>query len=706
MLLTLAAYSPILRNGFIWDDDQYLTENFYVRSPAGLADIWRINWDASTRRLVTATPQYYPLVFSGFWLEHRLWGLSPLGYHAVNVALHALSSLLLWRLLGRIGIPCAWLIAAVFAVHPVHVESVAWITERKNTLSGVFFFAALLAFARFLDSRRLAWYALVWFCFAAALLSKTVAAMMPVAAALIVLARPADARRVAVWLALAPLVAVGAVAGLMTAQLEVAHVGAAGAEWSHTLLDRALYVAPRAFLFYLGKIAWPEPLLFIYPRWEPNAETGLVWLGGAILLLLVAGGLALMRRPAPLWLLLYSAATLFPALGFLNVYPHRFSWVADHFQYLGSVGFIVLLILTGRGALAWLPARAQQLSGTLVSAAIVLLLAAGTFRRVPAYRDAQTLWEDTLRRNGEAWVAMLNLGQISGRAGRGGEAVSYFQRAMQYPAARTDALGQWGNLLLNERRFAEALARFDAAIGIDPHDATLHVNRALALHLTTHHDEAAAAAERAIELNPARSGAWQVLGLIRLAQNRPADAATAFERALALGRRVPLTWVRYADALAQAGRWQPALAAYDRARALEADRVDAWIGALEARTELNDELAAAALTGAAPQSVAEDLRFAAAHARLLATAASPEVFDAAQAQQRVEGLLLRHPGEPLLLEALALALANLGEIPRARAALRTGLTEARARGDSRTEARLLALRVAFREGRTGRRGGG
>ncbi len=705
MLLTLAAYAPILRNGFIWDDDQYLTENFYVRSPAGLADIWQITWDAPTRRFVTATPQYYPLVFSGFWLEHRLWGLNPVGYHAVNVSLHALSALLLWRLALRVGLPCAWLVAAVFAVHPVHVESVAWITERKNTLSGVFFFAALLSFARFLEARRLAWYALVWLCFVAALLSKTVAAMMPVAAALLMLARPADARRVGVWLALAPLVAVGAAAGLMTAQLEVAHVGAAGSEWSHSLLERALYVAPRAFLFYFGKIAWPEPLLFIYPRWEPGAETGLVWLGGAILLLLVAGGLALTRRTAPLWLLLYGAATLFPALGFLNVYPHRFSWVADHFQYLGSAGFIVLLILTGRGALAWLPARAQRVSGVLVSTAIVLLLAAGTFRRVPAYRDAQTLWEDTLQRNGDAWVAMLNLGQISGRAGRGGEAVSYFQRAMQYPAAGTDALGQWGNLLLNERRFAEALERFDAAIAIDPQDATLHVNRALALHLAASHEEAAAAAEHALELNPARSGAWQVLGLIRLAQNRAADAAAAFERALALGRRVPLTWVRYADALAQAGRWQPALAAYDRARALEPGRVDAWIGALESRTELNDEPAAAALVGAAPQSVAEDLRFAAAHARLLATAASAEVFDAAQAQQRIEGLLLQHPGEPLLLEALALALANIGEIPRARAALRTGLTEARARGDTRTEARLLALRVAFREGRTGRRGG-
>ena len=134
------AYLPVLKTGFIWDDDDYVTANWTLHNLNGLKHIW---FDT------TATPQYYPLVYTTFWLEYHPWKLNPLGYHVVNVLLHALGAILLWRVLKRLELPGAWLAAAIFALHPVNVESVAWITERKNVLSAVFFFAAAWAYLRF-----------------------------------------------------------------------------------------------------------------------------------------------------------------------------------------------------------------------------------------------------------------------------------------------------------------------------------------------------------------------------------------------------------------------------------------------------------------------------------------------------------------------------------------------------------------------------
>ena len=174
---TVLAYLPALWAGYIWDDDDYLTENRLVQAADGLPRLWEIRRDPAGH-FRPNTPQYYPLVFTTYWLEHRLWGLHPAGYHVVNVLLHAASALLLWRIGARLRIPAAGLIAAVFALHPLHVESVAWVTERKNVLSGVFFFLALLAFLNFADGRGWRWYAATLGLFTAALLSKTVTAML------------------------------------------------------------------------------------------------------------------------------------------------------------------------------------------------------------------------------------------------------------------------------------------------------------------------------------------------------------------------------------------------------------------------------------------------------------------------------------------------------------------------------------------------
>lgn len=333
------AYQPVLRGGFIWDDDDYVTNNWTLHDFNGLKHIW---FDTQ------ATPQYYPLVHTTFWLEYHAWKLNPVGYHVVNVLLHALGSILLWRVLKRLELPGAWLAAAVFALHPVNVESVAWITERKNVLSAVFFFAAAWAYLRFAGEsegkkRRWSWWLAALCLFVCALLSKTVACSLP---AVLLLVRWWKKKRLQAGdvLPMVPFFIAGLWLGLQTARLEEHHVGASGAEWSFSLGERCL-IAGRALWFYAGKLVWPVKLTFVYPRWQMDAGIWWQWLFPAAALAIVATLWFARKRigRGPLVAVLVFAGALFPALGFVNVYPMRFSFVADHFQYLASIGIIVLV---------------------------------------------------------------------------------------------------------------------------------------------------------------------------------------------------------------------------------------------------------------------------------------------------------------------------------------------------------------------------
>jgi hypothetical protein len=257
--LALITYLPSLGNGFIWDDDAYVQHNPTLRSASGLWQIWTEP---------TSTPQYYPLVYTTFWVEHHLWGDRPLGYHVDNMLLHAIGAVLLWRLLKRLKIPMPWLAAAIFAVHPINVESVAWITERKNVLSGVFYFLAFGAYLGAIESTTLnrRRYAVALVFFLLALFSKTVTATFLAAVLLVLWWRRGKITRKEI-VPLLPFFIVGIALGSVTGYLERTHIGAHGVEWSSlTPLDRLL-IATRAVWFYAGKLALPIKLTFIYPRW-------------------------------------------------------------------------------------------------------------------------------------------------------------------------------------------------------------------------------------------------------------------------------------------------------------------------------------------------------------------------------------------------------------------------------------------------------
>jgi len=511
LLLTLlvVAYLPALHGGYIWDDDDYVTRNETLRTAQGLGRIW---FEPS------ASPQYYPLVFTSFWIEQRLFGSSPFPSHLINLLLHALSAWLLYRLLRRLelpgGAPGAVLAASLFAFHPVHVESVAWITERKNVLSLLFYLAALSAYAPAItqssDALSMRRRGLAFAFFLLALLSKTVTATLPAAILLLIYwKRGAISRR-----DITPLIvffALGIGFGLTTAWLEKHHVGAQGADWSLTLVER-LCLAARIALFYAGKLLWPHPLAFIYPRWDATGVAPLALFFP--LLLLGAIALLWLRRDrfgrGPLVAVLFFVGTLLPALGLIDVFPMRYSWVADHFQYHASIG---LLALAG-GGLALALSSLRPIPRAALLALPVLACAAGTALRTPAYRDLRTLWTDTLAKNPDAWMAHHNLGMVEFDAGRVREAIERYRAALAIREDLPNTHYNLGSALARAGHPDLALVHLERAHALDPKLRGVGTNLGNVLQKLGRREEAIAHYRAALETDPDAVSARQNLAFV------------------------------------------------------------------------------------------------------------------------------------------------------------------------------------------------
>lgn len=474
VLATLVTYAPAMQAGFIWDDDHYVTENPHLARLEGLGRIWTE---------LRATPQYYPMVFTSFWLEHKLWGLEPAGFHVVNILLHAGCGLLLWLVLERLAFPWALPAALLFLLHPVHVESVAWVTERKNVLSGVFYMASALVMVRFLglessDERpRWDWrsYGTGLLLFVAALLSKSVTCSLPAALLLVIWWKKGRITRHEVAL-LTPFFALGLCSGLLTAWLERSHVGAEGAEWGYSFVERCL-IAGRVVIFYVTKLLWPRDLMFNYPRWDIDAGDFSQCFYPLGVLAVVGGAWAGRRRwgRGPLVGLLYFIGTLFPALGFFDVYPFRFSFVADHFQYLASIG--ILTILAGCAGRLWsLPARQAKSAVFACGVLVLVLLGWRSHQQTLVYRDVETLWRHTIAMNPDSWLAHNNLANLLARTGRLEESLHHHREALR---ARPDPEVSHNNLadtLAKHGRTEEAEHHFREALRINPDYALAHLN--------------------------------------------------------------------------------------------------------------------------------------------------------------------------------------------------------------------------------------
>jgi tetratricopeptide (TPR) repeat protein len=591
--VVFACYWPALQGRILWDDPAHITSE-ELQSWSGLARIW---FDLG------ATQQYYPVLHSAFWVEHRLWGDSMLGYHLVNVLLHAACCCLLAVVLRRLcsgGRPgplasaqpdtqapkrgatskdpdrqtprvaekaaqsdrqarrpaatsvqddgrgtatvgfggFAWVAALLFAVHPVCVESVAWISEQKNTLSLLFYLLAALAYLEFAARRRWQSYPLATVLFLLALGTKSVTATLPAALLVVLWWRNGRLSWRRDGLPLLPWFAAGISSGLFTAWVERHYVGAEGASFDLTLVDRVL-LAARNLWFYLGKLVWPADLTFFYRRWDVAREAP-HWLGWLLAALAVTTALVWFQRrsrgPLAAWLLF--AGSLFPALGFFNVYPFIFSYVADHFQYLACAMFVS----AAAGGLAWIAAR--PLPGARVGAGVasgVLVLALGVLSRQQSrlYRDMETLFRHTIATVPQSWMAHHNLGLAIAASGDGrrAEAIAEFRKAIALNprfAGSHFALGR--ELAKEPATRTEAIAEFERALALEPHHP--EANHALGVELAKEPgrlEEAIAHCKEAVRGRP-RNADFH-LSLARILAKEPAhlpEAMAQFAEALHL----------------------------------------------------------------------------------------------------------------------------------------------------------------------------
>ncbi|TMP95943.1 MAG: tetratricopeptide repeat protein [Verrucomicrobia bacterium] len=524
--VTVFMYQPAWNGGFIWDDDAYVTNNELLTAPDGLRRIW-FSLDSPS--------QYFPLVYSTFRIEHALWGLNPTGYHWVNLLLHVANALLVWRLLARLRVPGAWLAGAIFALHPVQVESVAWITERKNVLMAFFFLLTLLAWIAFVDEwtkRPWRFYALALVLYVLALSAKTTACTLPAALLLILWLqkKPISWQRI---LQVIPFFFLGLGMGLVTVWWERYHQGTSRTLFAFLSPIERFLIASRAVWFYLSKLIWPSNLTFIYPKWNisPAHPLDYVWLLAGIALCAV---IYFARRYVGRSVEVAAAffvATLSPVLGFIMLYTFRYTFVADHYQYLASIGPIALAS-AGVATLACTFKRSRPL---ILSAAgcVTVTLALLTWRQAAMYADIEALWRTTLKGNPECWMAHNNLGIALFQKGDTDDAIAHYRTTLEMQPDFWDAEYNLGIALLSKGQVDEAIAHCSNAVRIAPNDPDAQVALGNALLQKGRIDDAIVYYQKALSIRPEYFLAHHSLGHAFLEKGE-IDAAISHCRAALL----------------------------------------------------------------------------------------------------------------------------------------------------------------------------
>ena len=561
-MIVVIAYLGAVSGEFLWDDDLHVTANPTIIGPLGLKEIW-----------TTAAANYFPLVLTNFWVQHALWGLEPLGYHLVTLGCHALSAVLLWRVLGLLRVRGAWLGAALWALHPVQVESVAWICELKNTQSAVFFLAAILCWLRWMEGslgkgrseiRPTLSYALALFCALLAILSKPSTVTLPVVLALCTwwLHRRLKWRD---FIPLAPFFALSLLAAGWTIWEQRFHSGAEGAAWAQTWPER-FAIAGHVVWFYLGKLIWPADLIFIYPRWHIDGSHLPVYLPLVAMLAVLA--VLWWRRDGVLRPVFAAAiffgALLFPVLGFFSIYFFRYSFVGDHFQYLASMGPLALFA-------AGITIAADRLSGAIVRLRrwVPALLIGGmsvlTWRESLEYLSHESLWRATLARNPGASMAWFNLGDTLVKQGRHDEAIASFRRALELRPDDAPGYNDLACELVVVGRPEEAIPLFERALVLRPGYAQVHNNLGNAFRSLGRIDDALVQYEKAVAEMPGYAEAHNNLACELSAKGRLAEALRHFDESIRLRPDNAVAHSNLGNALRDAGRLPEALASYERA---------------------------------------------------------------------------------------------------------------------------------------------
>lgn len=487
------AYWPCLWGGFVWDDNLYIRDNALLENLNGL---WRIWFDLSS------TQQYHPLVFSTFWLEHQIWGVDTFGFHVVNIILHCSNTAFLWLLLLRLQIPGAALAAGLFALHPVHVESVAWIAERKDVLSAFFYALTLSAWLSYLKRGGATLWWVSFALTAATLLSKSVLCTLP--AAMGVLAWWRAPERWRHWtLQLIPFVLLAVAMAGITVWREHAH---GNAPLDYSLLERVL-IAGRALWTYIAMVVWPVDLTIVYDPWEVDSTAGWAYLFPLTVVVMVIGLFLERHRigSGPLVAVLWFIITLAPMLGFVDYNIMRFSFVSDHFLYVASAPIFALLAAGLSGWAKRFPAEQRQV-GTAV---LLFALAALTWRQSGLWADPEALWRDNVSKNPRSWTGYNNLAGVLARKGQFEETVAALRQAVELNPRYVGAYNHLGIVLASKGHNEEAVAAFRDAMKVDPMRADVANNLGTVLMTSGRIVEAADAFEAAVKVKPDYPEAWR-----------------------------------------------------------------------------------------------------------------------------------------------------------------------------------------------------
>jgi protein O-mannosyl-transferase len=569
---TVVAYLPALHGDFLWDDDKHISENKTLHSLGGLREIWF---------KPGATCQYYPLTFTGFWIGYHLWGLNPLGYHLLNVLLHGVVAMLLWRVLARLKVRGAALAGAIFALHPVNVMSVAWMTEVKNTLSGALALAAGWAYVRFarlgvyateqgggtvkgtVSGSDWRYYILALALFQLAMFAKTAVSFLPVT--LLVVAwwqRERMGWRDAV--PLLPMLGIVVVMGQVTFHVEGLY-RATGEQIHIPLLERVL-ISGRSFWFYLGKLFYPHRLTFIYERWHTDADAWWQYAYPGATIGLLAGLWGMRKRigrGAFATMLHFYISTSMLIL-IVALYFTWYSFVSDHWQYFGCMSVIALAAAGITRTLGFFR-KLKPILEPAFCGMLLLVLGVLTWRQCGMYADSETLWRTTLDRNPNCSMAHNNLGGILFRKRQEDEAILEFQTAVKLDSSNAEAHYNLGSVLYEKGQVDQAIALFQEALRIQPHYAEAHSSLGTALFKKGQVDEAIVQFQMALEIRPESAQTQNNLG-VALARNGQVDAAMAhFQKAVEAKPEHAEAHNNLGNVLLQKGRVDEAIVHYQMA---------------------------------------------------------------------------------------------------------------------------------------------
>jgi tetratricopeptide (TPR) repeat protein len=707
------AYSQVFGAGYIWDDESHLTRNLCVIGPFGLKEIW-----------TTAQAVYYPLVLTTFWTLHRFVGLNPFPYHFLNVVLHAASAVLLWRVLQLLRVRGAWLGAALWGLHPVMVQSVAWVTELKNTQSCVFYLLSALWFLKWQDRRTEVATSdltsnrskaihfpgplvLSLIFFVLATLSKPSVVMLPIVLALCIWWMRGRIRLRDLF-SLIPFVLISALASAWTIWEQRFHAHAIGPEWDQTLPER-LIIAGKAIWFYAGKLLWPHPLIFIYPRWEIDSSNVVAYLPflAALAALLVLWFIHANWGRALFFAAAYYVVSLFPVLGFFTVFFFRYSFVSDHFQYLASMG---PLALAGAGITTvisrvcstprisasdtnGLQSLAKDVVGSRVRLALtivvcgILLVSLGflTWRQTAEYQNLIALYTATLQKNPGCWMAHYNFGIVLSEQGKSDAAIDHYRRAVELRPDYAEAHYNLGRLLVEKGHLEDAIAHYEKAAAINPRDAEAQNNLGVTLFGIGRADEAIAHYQKAIQMQPDYAEASCNLANALIAKGDLDGAIARYTVCLAAVPDQEEARYNLASALLRRGRIDDAIIQYQKVLEVHPDSGDAHANlgsAWLAKRRFHDAITE---YKKALQLSPENLAALSNLAWLLATSSDSSLRDGPEAVRLAEladSASSRSEKHATVLRILAAAYAEAGQFTEAKNTAQEALQAANVQGNT------------------------